>query len=108
MKKMMTSHEPEVQRRPDRLVVAAAFACGALTGVTLALLVAPASGGDTRRHVREHAAAARDRTTRLVHERNAQAHAFIRRYGVIGLLRRQRTTSPTSGGDTPERLVATT
>ena len=86
--------EPLIEHRPDRKALAVVFACGALTGIALALMLAPASGDDTRRQLRGHATAARERTARLVHDRNVQAHAFLRRHGIVGLLHRRNGTPP--------------
>jgi gas vesicle protein len=81
----MTEEDVDTSDASDRLTLVAAFAGGLLTGAALAVLLAPASGQETRQRIRTQAGAARDRTSRYLRDRNQQALAIVRRYGVIRL-----------------------
>ena len=75
-----------------RPLIAAAFACGVLTGAILGTLLAPAEGRKSRRWVRDQAASARTRTVQSARNRREQLHAFIKRHGIIGLAGRTNAT----------------
>ena len=76
---------------PDAAPYVAAFVCGAIAGTAVALLFAPASGRDSRAWLTERAGAAGSWAAHAAHARREQVHALIRRYGVLGVLGRDRS-----------------
>ena len=72
----------------DMAPYVAAFVCGAIAGTALALLFAPASGRDSRAWLTERAGAAGSWAAQAG---RAQVHALIKRYGVLGVLGRDRS-----------------
>jgi hypothetical protein len=85
---------PPAHRQDDdgRAAVVSAFAAGFLLGATLALLWAPASGRDTRHWIQERGQVARRRTAEFL-EKRWQALQIIPRRGIVGLVRRRRTSA---------------
>ena len=75
------------EQESDRTAVFGAFALGIVIGVSAGMLLAPDSGRGTRARIRRSAAEASSHTRALVHDRRERLHAFIRRHGVVGLLR---------------------
>jgi gas vesicle protein len=79
----------------DRVRFVAGFATGLLTGAALALLLAPATGRETRQWMATQGRAARRRTGQLLH--TEQLTAVIRRSGVLGLADMLRRTDAEKG-----------
>ena len=76
---------PTAQHEEAGMIRLAAFACGVVVGAAAAVLLAPAAGRDTRARIGRQATSAAGHARRAVRERRDQLHAFIKRYGVIGL-----------------------
>ena len=79
----------------DQVRFVAGFAAGLLTGAALALLLAPATGCETRQWMARQGRAARRRTGQLLHTEHLTA--VIRRSGVLGLADRLRPTDASQG-----------
>jgi hypothetical protein len=78
------------------------FAYGVMTGVALTLLFTPVSGRDTRRFIAQTGGATRRRTAAVL-ERNRQALAVIRKYGVVGLARQRARSRREAARESAER-----
>jgi gas vesicle protein len=80
-----------------RLALLAAFGCGVLTGVAVALLCAPARGRETRHWMADRSRIAREH----LRDRNRRAMEIVRRDGIRGLLHWQQTEDTAGAtGDT--------
>ncbi len=91
-----------VSVEPDVAPLVVAFVCGALTGVAVALLCAPARGRDTRAWLKQRGSSAGAWAAQLAHDRREQLNALIRRYGVVRVFTRER---PKDGPSSPARTM---
>ena len=82
-------------RHANRVRFVAGFATGLLTGAALAVLLAPATGRETRQWMATQGRAARRRTGQLLH--TEQLAGVIRRSGILGLADMLRRTDAEKG-----------
>lgn len=97
----MRAEQQDPAGEPDRHLWLPWFACGVMTGVALTLLFTPVAGRDTRRWIVQTGGATRRRSAAML-ERNRQAMATIRKYGVVGLARQRAKARREAAGEQGE------
>jgi hypothetical protein len=100
----MSPRMPDRHTRDDQVDFLLGLMCGLAAGAGLALLLAPASGRDTRRWVAVQGRAAGRRTGQILH--TDQLTAIIRRSGILGLADMLRHTDQPSAVPTENEAPA--